>query len=379
MDTDTIRCNRYQPKRKVGMTSACVAKEEEEMQTEPRTTNPTDTVTPTQNSNFMVSSQGPMLQEDSQTLNGSTNSTATSIPRSDRQPLTYGRDEGSNSSFDESTRPLFPGHAFISTVLEVLDNKATMTGKLTGRYIQRAAMAGIFVSLFIAVFFVVQGAASIGEDPGLRFAGKIVAGIVFGWALVLIYYTNSELLTSNMMVVSIGTYHRRINLLQTLKMLGLCLFGNLLGALVVALILRCSTILSGPAFDLMLTAANTKTGYLNSPMGVLDLFARAIFCNFCINIAMLMVFNGKLSNDFTKCTIMVVAVLVFTFCGFEHSVADSAIFLILGTYGSVNAWRAILVVIVAMLGNLVGGGVLIGYNFATMNDESSMTGKKIND
>ncbi|KFI45424.1 Formate/nitrite transporter FocA, FNT family [Bifidobacterium bohemicum] len=268
----------------------------------------------------------------------------------------------------EQTNPLFPGRAFISTVLDALESKETMTGTMTGRYIQRAVMAGLFVGIFFAAFWVIIGQASMG-GPGLRLAGKVIAGITFGWALVLIYYTNSELLTSNMMVVSVGAYHKRIGWAHSLKLLGLCLVGNLLGALVVAIILRFSSIVSGPALAQMLAACNTKIAYLNSWFGIADLFVRAILCNFCINIAMLMVYNGKLTNDFTKCTIMVVAVFVFTFCGFEHSVADSAMFLILGTHGLVNAWKAVLVIIVAILGNLVGGGILIGLNFATMNDE----------
>ncbi|MBB2954644.1 formate/nitrite transporter FocA (FNT family) [Bifidobacterium commune] len=272
----------------------------------------------------------------------------------------------------EETKPLFPGRAFISTVLDALDNKETMTGKMTGRYIQRATMAGILVGVFFTAFWVMTGACSQG-DHALIVTGKVLAGIIFGWALVLIYYTNSELLTTNMMVVSVGAYHKRIGLLQSLKLLGLCLFGNLLGALIVAAILRFSTVISGTSYQVMLAAANTKLAYLNSFSGIGDLFVRAIFCNFCINIAMLMVYNGKLSNDFTKCTIMVVAVLVFSFCGFEHSIADSAMFLILGLHGTINAWKAVLVILVAIFGNLVGGGILIGLNFATMNDERGIT------
>ncbi|MDF7663630.1 formate/nitrite transporter family protein [Bifidobacterium sp. ESL0763] len=272
----------------------------------------------------------------------------------------------------EKTKPLFPGRAFISTVLDALDSKETMTGRMIGRYIQRAAMAGILVGVFFAAFWVIMGATSK-ADPGLAVAGKVIAGITFGWALVLIYYTNSELLTSNMMVVSIGAYHKRIGWGESLKLLSLCLLGNLLGALVVAVILRFSSIISGPSLDAMLAAANTKLAYLDSGFGVADLFVRAIFCNFCINIAMLMVYNGKLTNDFTKCSIMVVAVFVFTFCGFEHSVADSAMFLILGMHGVINAGKAVLVIVVAILGNIVGGGILIGLNFATMNDERGIT------
>ncbi|BDR53923.1 formate/nitrite transporter family protein [Bombiscardovia apis] len=272
---------------------------------------------------------------------------------------------------DEDLKPLFPGRTFISTVLDAVDSKDTMTGKMTGKYLQRAVMAGLFVGIFFTAFFYIVGQfASDPANPGLKLAGRVIAALTFGWALVLIYYTNSELLTSNMMVVTVGVYHKRLGWLHSLRILGLCLLGNLLGALIVAIILRFSSIISGPTMDQMLAAASTKTGYVMGGWhGIADLFVRGILCNFCINIAMLMVYNGKLSNDFTKCTIMVVAVFVFAFCGFEHSVADSALFLILGMYGKVNAWQAIATVAVAMLGNFVGGGILIGLNFATMNDE----------
>lgn len=280
--------------------------------------------------------------------------------------------EQSNQMTDQQKRqPLFPGRAFISTVLDVVESKKTMSGALTGKYMQRATMAGLFVGIFFTAFFVIMGQA--GQNPadhGLILAGRVLAATTFGWALVLIYYTNSELLTSNMMVVTIGAYHKRLGWLASLRILVLCLLGNLAGALIVAVILRFSSIVSGPTLDQMLAAAATKTGYVSGgPMGFADLFVRGILCNFCINIAMLMVYNGKLSNDFTKCIIMVVAVFVFAFCGFEHSIADSALFLILGVFGRVNAWKAILVVLVAMLGNYIGGGILIGLNFATMNDE----------
>ena len=36
---------------------------------------------------------------------------------------------------------LFPGRKFISTVLEALDTKTEMSGEMTRRYLQRAAMA----------------------------------------------------------------------------------------------------------------------------------------------------------------------------------------------------------------------------------------------
>ncbi len=300
----------------------------------------------------------------------STNSERT--PRTDAsQTDTPQANAAPSQAPDEAIHPLFPGRTFISTVLNVVDSKDTMTGSMTGKYLQRAMMAGLFIGIFFTAFFIIMGQfAQNPDDHPVVSAGKLLAATTFGWALVLIYYTNSELLTSNMMVVTIGAYHRRIGWLHSLRMLGLCLLGNLAGALVIAILMRCSTIISGPTLAQMLSAASTKTGYVTAGLpGIADLFVRGILCNFCINIAMLMVYNGKLNNDFTKCIIMVVAVFVFAYSGFEHSIADSALFLILALFGKVNIALAAATVAIAMLGNYVGGGILIGLNFATMNDE----------
>jgi formate/nitrite transporter FocA (FNT family) len=75
-------------------------------------------------------------------------------------------------------------------------------------------------------------------------------------------------------------------------------------------------------------------------------------------------------NDFTKCVIMVVAVFVFAYLGLEHSIADSALFMIVGLHGAIDPWRAAGTIGVVLLGNFVGGGLLIGVNFAVMNDTS---------
>ncbi|WP_236024431.1 formate/nitrite transporter family protein [Bifidobacterium pluvialisilvae] len=265
--------------------------------------------------------------------------------------------------------PLFPGNVFVSTVLDVLNSKETMTGRLVSKYMQRALMAGLFVGIFFTAFFAIS-ATFAAAGPAMALAGKVLGACTFGWALVLIYYTNSELLTSNMMIVSIGVYHKRISWLHSLRILGLCLVGNLLGGLVVALLMRFSTIISGDIYTVMVTAVATKTGYLTQgAFGIADLFVRAIFCNFCINIAMLMCYNGKIVNDFTKCIIMMVAVFVFAYLGFEHSVADSVLFLIMGLHGVGDPVMEVLAIIVVILGNFVGGGLLIGINFAVMNDQ----------
>ena len=265
--------------------------------------------------------------------------------------------------------PLFPGRAFISTVLDALESKEAMSSAMTGVYLQRSAMAGFFVGLFFTTYFAVYAACAALGDAG-AVAGRLLAPLAFGWALVFIYYTNSELLTANMMVISIGCYHRRIVVSHAVRLLVCCLVGNLIGAFVFAALLRLSSVLDAGVLAQMTAAVAHKVGYVASAQGALDLFIRAMLCNFCINIAMLLVYNGKLRNDFTKCVVMVVAVFVFAFLGFEHSIANSALFLIMGLRGAVEPLPALLSVVITILGNLVGGGVLIGLNFAIMNRDS---------
>ena len=96
------------------------------------------------------------------------------------------------------TPSLFPGKQFISTVLEALETKTAMSGTLGRRYFMRAAMAGIIIGvLYGANYAVVAGFAQVGTGGGstLQPLGKMAGAPLFGWALVFIYYSRSELLT----------------------------------------------------------------------------------------------------------------------------------------------------------------------------------------
>ncbi|NDZ97401.1 formate/nitrite transporter family protein [Streptomyces sp. SID6673] len=276
------------------------------------------------------------------------------------------------SSPEFDVNKLFPGKFFISTALDVLESKKKMTGHLRRRYIQRAAMAGIIIGIFYLVNYSIVGAFdSMGEDPGQVHAiGKLLGALAFGWALVFIYYSKSELLTSTMMIVSIGTYYRRVTPLLVLRILGFCYLGNIIGGLFVALLLRGTTLIHGPVLDAMNHAVDVKTGYLSEGFsGWLDLFIRAILCNFMINIAMLLVYNGYLHDDMAKCLTMIASVFVFAFLDFEHSVANTVLFMIVGLQDGIPIGPALGNLGIVLVGNVVGGGVLIGFYYAWVNDE----------
>ncbi|MEV7974217.1 formate/nitrite transporter family protein [Cellulomonas sp. NPDC089187] len=272
-----------------------------------------------------------------------------------------------------TTDPLFPGKQFISTALEVLETKTTMSGALARRYLQRAAMAGIIIGLLYATNYAIVAAFDTipAGDGSFRQLGRFVGSVTFGWALIFIYYSRSELLTSNMMIVCVGAYHRRTTWLRALRLLGLCLIGNLLGGLLIAVLLRFSTLAEGGAMAEMSAAVEHKLAYLDGgPAGWVDLLIRAILCNFCINIAMLLVYNGLIDSDLVKCLVMITAVFIFAFLGLEHSVANSVLFGIVGLREGLDLAAALGNVGIALVGNFIGGGLLIGLYYAYVNDDS---------
>jgi formate/nitrite transporter FocA (FNT family) len=269
---------------------------------------------------------------------------------------------------------LFPGKHFISTVLEALDTKAEMTGELARRYLQRAAMAGVIIGLLYVVNYSIIGvftAIPVGVGQDLHDLGRLVGALFFGWALVFIYYSKSELLTSNMMIVSIGGYYRRVGPARAMRILTLCFLGNAIGGLVFALLMRASTVLEGATLAELSESAEHKIEYVTSGLaGWGDLFVRAILCNFMINLAMLLVYNGLIKEDLTKSLVMLISVFVFAFLGFEHSVANTVLFLIVGLQEGINVLGAVGNVAIALLGNFVGGGILIGLYYAYVNDDA---------
>ena len=270
---------------------------------------------------------------------------------------------------------LFPGKHFISTVLDALDTKRAMSGSFARVYLMRAAMAGGLIGVMYLVYFAVVAAfAGAGED--LVGVGKLVGAAVFGFALVFIYYSKSELLTSNMMIVSIGVYYRSITALKSLRILAMCYAGNVLGGLAVALLVAGSTLGDGGVGHQIDAAVEHKLEFISSgAWGMTDLLVRAILCNFMINLSMLLVYNGTIKDDFTKALVMIVSVLVFAFVGFEHSVANSVLFTIVGLSHGIDVGLALGNIGIALLGNFIGGGLLIGYYYAYANDDAKHLGR----
>lgn len=265
-------------------------------------------------------------------------------------------------------RKIFPGREFISTVLQAADAKSSMTRHLSRVFVMRAAMAGILIGIFYLANYAVI-AAFVEINPRDAQLGAIFGAMVFGFCLVFIYYSKSELLTSNMMVTTIAVYFRRMSPARALTVMALCFFGNFLGGLLVAVMVRFTTLLAGRPGQLVTAAVDHKLAYVSAgAAGMGDLFFRAVLCNFMINIAMLLIYNGFVKSDGVKVAAMVVSVLLFAFLGFEHSVANTVLFTVEALRSGIDYGLAAGNIAIALVGNYIGGGLLIGLYYSYAND-----------
>lgn len=260
------------------------------------------------------------------------------------------------------------GPAFVPHVLDALAAKQALASGRTARYLVRAGMAGVIIGVLYLANYAVSANLTAALGDQAAFLGKLAGAAVFGLVLFFIVYTRSELTTSTMMMVGVGVQQRRMRPGRALGLLGLCMLGNALGGLVVALLVWGSTLLSGPTLALVEHSVATKLGYLDHGIGgVSDLFVRAIFCNLLINLAMLVVYKGMVTSDFGKFVALWSSIFVFTVMGYEHSVANTVLFTVFGVSHGIDLLRAATAVGIAFLGNLVGGGVLIGMVYGYLN------------
>jgi formate/nitrite transporter FocA (FNT family) len=245
-----------------------------------------------------------------------------------------------------------------------------MSGGIARVYLMRAAMAGVIIGvMYVAYFAVINAFGGIGEGS-TKGIGGVVGALVFGFALVFIYYTKSELLTSNMMIVSIGAYYKRTTAGRAARILAYCFAGNAIGGLFLAALVAASTLGDGGVGALMDASVDHKLEYVTGgAAGLADLFVRAVLCNFMINVAMLLVYNGLIKDDLTKSVVMIMSVFLFAVMGFEHSVANTVLFSIAGLNGGIDIGLALGNLGVVVLGNMVGGGLLIGWYYAYANDD----------
>ena len=256
---------------------------------------------------------------------------------------------------------IYYGREVMERILDTIDVKRALHQRFFIRYTLRAAMAGVIICLMYIFAYGIK--TDLGRDFNPALA-KYLMSLNFSMALAFIYFTNSELLTSNFMYFTVGRYYGKVSWSDTMNIWSLCLLGNVLGIVFVAILVWSCGMLSDAVVENLVHTVNDKT----VQSGVWLIFVKAVFANYFINVSVIVAM--QLTEHLAKIVVLMMGVIIFAYMGFEHVVANSALFVMafLEQPGSVNVLQVGKNFFVSLIGNYVGGGLVIGLFYAYLND-----------
>jgi nitrite transporter NirC len=216
-----------------------------------------------------------------------------------------------------------------------------------------SAMAGAYVGFGAILMFTVGAHA----DPAWA---RILMGSVFALGLTLITFAGGHLFTGCTVQMALAWLCRRASGAEVLAALAHCWFGNLVGAALLAVILK----LAGGGV-LLTDGAELfyKTAAAKASAPALPLLFKAILCNWLVCLTVWM--GARTGSDTARLGLVFWPVMMFAACGFEHSVANMFTFslALLGHVEGVTLGGVLANLAWVTLGNAIGGMLMVGAGY----------------
>ena len=220
-------------------------------------------------------------------------------------------------------------------------------------------LAGAFIGLGSLGFVIVKSDASLG------FAiAQLLGGAVFSLGLFLVLVAGAELFTGNNLLV-MAWADGKITTRELLRNWLVVCTGNLIGAVGLAVLVFLSH--HADLNNGAIAAQYLKIAAAKTDLPFQTAFFRGVLCNVLVCMAVWMAFAGR--SVFDKAVDVFLPVTLFVAAGFEHSIANMFIFpmaMLLQAAGTVDAvpvitvWGCLANLAAVILGNLIGGSVLVG-------------------
>ncbi|EOL45464.1 formate/nitrite transporter [Enterococcus phoeniculicola] len=234
------------------------------------------------------------------------------------------------------------------------------------RYAVRAMLACLFLTLGTAIAFAI---AMKGESM-VHGLGKILYAFMFSWSLVMILYMNAELGTSNMLYMTVGVYRKKIKLPMALKILFTCILFNLIGGVIFGYLVSLTAPFQNlPVDNYMFEGITAKL-----EKSTVQILVEAMFANIVVNTAVLV--SMRMKDDAGKVAAIIFIIFIFAFLGYEHVIANFPAFTL--AYAASNGGLAAMTagsvahnLIFALIGNYIGGGLVMGLGYAWLNNSKS--------
>lgn len=231
-----------------------------------------------------------------------------------------------------------------------------------GRYAVRSLLAGAYLTVG-PIFATVAGNIVDSIAPG---TGPLVFALLFGLGFFTILVLGAELATGNMMFFCYGAVQGRCGWLRSLGVLVVNTLLNLVGVVIVAGLLGLSSALSDAGPNHLLFEVVDGKLSKDGP----ELFVDAIIANFVVNMAFVASLYAK--DIVNKFFAVVPTIAIFVGLGLENVIADfslisTALFSGAELPGSVTPGNVAVAWGLVFLGNLLGGGLLIGGSYGWLN------------
>lgn len=216
-------------------------------------------------------------------------------------------------------------------------------------------LGGAFISLGGLLALVVAGGMPVieAENPGLV---KLMLGALFPLGLILVVILGAELFTGNTSYFASSVLAKNLNMNHLIRNWVLVYLWNFIGALFVAyFIAYIPEILKGSQVDFLEKIALAKVNQT-----WISAFMKGIACNWLVSLAMWAAISSKDISG--KILGMWFPVMAFVAMGMEHSIANQFFIPLAIFNGASISWPAFFIdnLIPVTLGNIVGGGVLVG-------------------
>jgi formate/nitrite transporter len=235
-------------------------------------------------------------------------------------------------------------------------------------------LAGAFIGLGAMFYTLVKSDASLGFATS-----SVLGGMVFSLGLLLVVVAGAELFTGNNLL-AMAWADGRISSAQVLRNWTLVCLANFVGAAGLAVLVYASghTGLNGGAIGVQVV----RIALAKQNLGWEQALVRGILCNVLVCMAVWMAMAGRSVTD--KMVAIVLPISAFVAAGFEHSIANMYLMplaMLIQHFGPGNAgadsitWGGMLGnLLPVILGNLLGGSVLVGLTYHVIYRRQSTAG-----
>lgn len=228
------------------------------------------------------------------------------------------------------------------------------------RYILRSMLASMFIGFGVIVAFKTGNFFYLEHSPFTY----PMAALTFGAAIILIAYGGGDLFTGNTFYFTYTALRKKIRWAEVFKLWTFSYTGNILGAVIFAFLILTTGLFNDSTTSGFLLSVVEKKVHLPT----MQLFFRAILCNWLVCLAFFIPMSLK--GDGPKLFTMMLFVFCFFISGYEHSIANMctfAIAIVIDHPGTISLGGIIHNLIPVTIGNLIGGGVFMGYMYYYVN------------